>query len=369
MESSFVFEGSLHPSIHTCHAGMLYEYRPGEFLAAWFGGEFESSSDSVILTSKYIKEKGTWSQPKVTVNVYKHAAGNPRIFRGPDNALWLIVPINYGKWCAGGSELFLKRSFDDGESWTDLERFCPEYKVLGKNKPIRLTNGTWIIPLEYEPAGDVCFLYSDDNGSNWNMSNVDSGDAYLDQPTVVENPDSSLLAYMRSWDGLIFQTRSKDFGKTWTKAEPTALRNNNSGIDMTILKSGKLILAHNPTALGSRGDVVLYGDPKKVPVRYLIPAFQDYISDLVFDEDHQMMDFSEKEGRYGYPSWGPRTPLVLSVSDDNGNHWHQGIVLEDKPGEYSYPCVIQDSAGLIHVFYTWNRVKMKHVQLCEAELA
>ena len=37
------------------------------------------------------------------------------------------------------------------------------------------------------------------------------------------------------------------------------------------------------------------------------------------------------------------------------------LVLEDQPGEYSYPAIIQTSDGLVHATYTWKRQRIKHV--------
>ncbi len=35
--------------------------------------------------------------------------------------------------------------------------------------------------------------------------------------------------------------------------------------------------------------------------------------------------------------------------------------LEQSKGEYSYPAVIQSKDGLVHILYTWNRKKLRHV--------
>jgi alpha-L-rhamnosidase len=45
------------------------------------------------------------------------------------------------------------------------------------------------------------------------------------------------------------------------------------------------------------------------------------------------------------------------------------LVLEDEPGEYSYPTVIQASDGVVHVIYTWHRTRMKHVAIDPSKLA
>jgi predicted neuraminidase len=43
-------------------------------------------------------------------------------------------------------------------------------------------------------------------------------------------------------------------------------------------------------------------------------------------------------------------------------------VLEDAPGEYSYPAVIQADDGSLHITYTWNRRRIRHVSVAPNEL-
>ena len=59
-------------------------------------------------------------------------------------------------------------------------------------------------------------------------------------------------------------------------------------------------------------------------------------------------------------SGGPRTPLNVAVSAD-GKMWSDALVLENEPGEYSYPAVIQTADGKVHITYTWKRKRIKHV--------
>jgi predicted neuraminidase len=43
-----------------------------------------------------------------------------------------------------------------------------------------------------------------------------------------------------------------------------------------------------------------------------------------------------------------RSPLNVAISED-GKHWQSVLVLEDQPGEYSYPAVIQTADGMAHI--------------------
>jgi hypothetical protein len=68
------------------------------------------------------------------------------------------------------------------------------------------------------------------------------------------------------------------------------------------------------------------------------------------------------------PTARGRTPLAVSLSDD-GKVWRRALVLEDQPGEYSYPAVIQSSDGLVHITYTWKRARIRHSVVNPKDLA
>jgi predicted neuraminidase len=56
-----------------------------------------------------------------------------------------------------------------------------------------------------------------------------------------------------------------------------------------------------------------------------------------------------------------RSPLDLAISNDDGRTWGAPKVLEDGPGEFSYPAIIQSADGKLHITYTWKRRRIKHV--------
>jgi predicted neuraminidase len=66
--------------------------------------------------------------------------------------------------------------------------------------------------------------------------------------------------------------------------------------------------------------------------------------------------------------WGRRNVLNLAISED-GAEWKEVATIEkEDTGEFSYPAMIQTSNGLIHMTYTWNRQKVKHVVVDPSKL-
>ena len=63
-----------------------------------------------------------------------------------------------------------------------------------------------------------------------------------------------------------------------------------------------------------------------------------------------------------------RSPLNVAVAGGEKD-WQAALVLEDQPGEYSYPAVIQTADGLVHAAYTWKRQRIKHVVIDPMKLA
>ncbi len=303
MEKEFIFDSA---PFAQCHASTLVQDSQGGLVASWFGGTREGAQDVGIWISREVN--GEWMSPVEAVSEECVPCWNPVLFLAPDERMWLFYKVGESPRSWSGGFVF---SDDDGRSWSE-PTLLPA-GILGpiKNKPILMSNGEILCPTSVEAyrawTGWVEKMSLD--GSCWERygpityPGVNRG---LIQPTVVELETGRVTAFLRSTKeiGSICIADSDDYGETWSEARKTELPNPNSGIDAVKLNDGCVVMVYNHS----------------------------------------------RDSRY---------PLNVGLSDD-GDCWRVRKVLEDEPGEYSYPAVIQTTDGLIHTVYTYKREKIRH---------
>ncbi|MES2707424.1 MAG: sialidase family protein [Verrucomicrobiota bacterium] len=319
LSSEFIYESAPFPA---CHASTLAETKEG-VVAAWFGGTQEKHPDVGIWVSR--QENGKWTVPAEAANgvqysktdgtVVRHPSWNPVLFQAKNGPLLLFYKVGPTPETWWG---MLTRSQDGGRTWEEPHRL-PE-GILGpiKNKPVQLPGGDLLCPVSHESPEDnsrwtVTFERTPDLGRTWSTTGpLNDGIAIQAiQPSVLFTDGGGLLAIGRTRQNRIFQTASADGGRTWGTMTLGSLPNPNSGTDAVTLKDGRQLIIYNHVP----------GDP----------------------------------GEWG----GKRTPLNLAVSRD-GKTWQAALVLEDQPGEYSYPAIIQTADGKVHITYTWKRQRIRH---------
>lgn len=296
----------------------------GDLLVTWYGGSYESSDDQVLFLSRLKKGTHSWSKPEILIRSPGMPPGNAVLFTTRDDRVWLIwgrmegsQPMLRGTgWSA--CSLRVRTSSDNGVTWTEDKPFFHDtFGWLPRNLPIYLSDGTLVVPLSDELHGrrsdgrqiDLSFFVSTkDNGATWTQSGIMRGG---EQPTIIQKNDGTLLAYLRVAPRIL-AAESHDEGKTWTVPRATALKNPDSGISMTRLKNGHLLLVFN-------------------------------------DQD----------------KFDARTPLHIALSTDEGRTWSKPLILETNPGEYSYPSIFQSADERIHIIYTFRRYSIKHVEMNE----
>lgn len=316
--AEFIYETAPFPS---CHASTLAESK-GVLVAAWFGGSDEGNDDVGIWLSRLEGEGWT---PPVEVVHYADSSGkrfpcwNPVLFQPPEGPLLLFYKAGPRPDAWWG---MLVRSSDGGKTW-DEPRRLPD-GALGpiKNKPVLLDDGALLCGSSTEHDGWKARIETTrDGGATWTIQDSLAGSDEFSaiQPTILRGSEGALVLLCRAKEGRIVTSRSVDGGRVWSRLTATELPNPNSGIDGVTLRDGRSLLVYN------------------------------HATTIV--------------GEWG----GPRTPLNLAISPD-ATKWTPMLDLENEPGEYSYPAIIQTADGLVHVSYTWRRTKIKHVTLDPNEL-
>lgn len=226
------------------------------------------------------------------------------------------------------------RSKDGGESWLapvditsqvygagckDLTRRNWQAAFVTSGNGLQMRNGRIIFVLNVRQTTSAFvenyILYSDDGGYKWRVSrgspkNPRGGN----EAKVVELNDGSLLMHIR-WTPNRLQSRSYDYGETWT--------------DATVI--GSL------PASSSNGDLIVYTSTKNG-----------------YDKD-RLITLVDSRAWNGKPSGYPGVP-VFYVSYDEGMTWTNKKTLYSQAAGYSSLAILKDgSIGILaELTQPWN---------------
>jgi predicted neuraminidase len=300
------------PPTKSCHASTIAQMTDGRLVTAWFGGDEEGNKDVAIWLAR--REEGRWTKPVEVADGQqpdgtRFPCWNPVLFQAPgDGPLVLFFKVGPRPSQWRGMRM---TSDDGGRTWTHPTPLPDDILGPVKDKPVLLKDGNLLCPSSTEDHGwQIHMEFTKDLGRTWQRTGAlnDAKVWSAIQPTILDHgADAGLQLLCRTRQRVIAESWSRDGGRTWSPLVATRLANPNSGIDAVQLRDGRSLLVYNPTT-------------------------------------------------------DQRTPLAIALSAD-GHAWKAGPVLESEPGEYSYPALIQTSDGLVHVTYTWKRLRIRHVVL------
>jgi len=292
----------------SCHGATITELPDGSLMAAWYSGAYEKATDVAIFASVLHRGDREWGEPFILQDTPGFSEGNPVLYTGADGRVWFFFVTMFGDMWTD-CKVFYTTSNDGGETWAEKKTLREETGWMTRNKPVEPGDGTLILPMYDEDRWQPRFMLTEDGGDSWSVAGEDiavPGGGI--QPSVIVLDNGALLAFLRTGEpgGNIWTIESADGGKTWGGATRTGLPNPNAAVDAVKLASGNVALAFN---------------------------------DSKYD----------------------RTPLNVALSPDDGDTWTANCSIEKKFGEFSYPAIIQDSSGFIHLVYTYKREKIRHV--------
>lgn len=354
------------------HAAFLHRQDNGALICAWFGGSLEGKSDISIYAAVLAKGASSWGAPQRLSFDPDHSEQNPVLFQAPDDRLILFHTSqpsgNQDECRIRMAEIAIdptdptRPSASEGR-YLDLPRGCFVRAPLTVRK-----DGAWLLPIfrcvqrpgqKWNGSHDTAALgISEDGGRSWRLEELaDSTGCVHMSPVRIGDGNGTLAAFFRRRQAdFVYRTESADEGRSWTVPAPTDLPNNNSSIAAITLADGRVAVICNPVNQDASSDrrASLYdelgaddGRPDADPAGGIVPV------------------------------WGvPRAPVSVCLSADGGRTFPQRILIEDGPGtclsndstdgrnrEMSYPWLLADPDGSLHIAYTYHRRAIKYVRL------
>jgi len=321
MTMAYACEDCLVPSVHGAN---VIEKLDGGLLATWFGGSREGGKDVVLWGADFSPATQRWSRPRhiigpaetqTALGRYIKTVGNSVLVRGERGELGLYyVSVSVGGWA--GSSLNVMRSRDEGKTWDVPRRLITSpflnVSTLNKSAAIHYTDGTIGLPVYHEFIGKFAeLLHLDSDGRVLDKIRITDGRHSI-QPLLLPLDGQNVIALMRDTGprpGHVRISLSDDAGKHWSAEKSLNLPNPDSAVAGLRRPDGSLLLVFNDLEAG-------------------------------------------------------RSRLALAVSRDQGQNWktvRYFELLNDGKSEFSYPYMIRGSDGRMHLLYTWNRTRIRHV--------
>jgi len=290
------------------HAATITVFSDGELMAGWYSydGEHELAGSAIYLAKKPAGSNA-WETPQLHIDRPK-GDGNPVLYSEGDR-VWLFQAVVPFGWAT--SHIEVQESFDRGLTWTSPAVLSEGIGGNTKYPPIRLADGTLLLPA-YNELLQRSIFYASTDGTQWELRSAAVSDPGNLQPSIVQLENGRLLSVMRNEKkGRLWMMASDDGAKTWLEPSDSGFPNPGSATEMIQLQNGHLMLIFNDSS-------------------------------------------------------SARRPLSVAISSDDGKTWPYKRIIADGDQTYSYPSAIQGPDGLIHILYSYNREKIMHVTINEA---
>lgn len=323
--------GSPAPSVHSAAA---VELPDGTIRAYWFGGSREGASDVAIWSAA--TSGGAWSTPEVVVDRDQvsrgtrrlvRKLGNPVAYVGEDGRVTLfVVSVSLGGW--SGSSVNRIRLDPEGREVVSMNRLVASpilnLGTLVRGAALGAGPGEVLLPAYHETLKKFPQLLRVGREGKVLTRGGPAVRGDLFQPWILESLEAGWELFLRRGEGkeaTIHHSHTE--GGDWSDPVAIPVANPNAGISALRLADGSLLLAANP-------------DPDSRENLVLLRAAE------------------------------PSGPWVRVFTVDTSGREEDERDL--KQVEYSYPWLMTDREGTVHLFYTWNRREIRHWRIGQDQL-
>lgn len=311
------------------HPACIMELDNGDLYLSYYGGSDEYGTDTAVYAKRLKAGETTWGKAEVIADTPWTSEGNPVVWQAPDGLVWLFYVNRYGDtW--SDSIIKGKVSRDGAKTWSDSFMVTWERGTMVRGRPILLNDGNYLLPVYHETGFDrenvgadtmSFFLRLDPKTHTWTESSRIKSRLGNLQPAPVQIDDNYLISYSRrggGYDGKVkgylVRSESHDGGRTWSEGVDSKFPNPNAAADFIKLKNGHLLLVYND-------------------------SFVD------------------------------RTPLTVSISEDNDKTYPYKRNIGEGDNSFAYPMAMQTKDGKIHVIYTSDqRTTIHHAVFDESAI-
>ncbi|MCA9231242.1 MAG: exo-alpha-sialidase [Planctomycetales bacterium] len=280
----------------------------------WYSGAGDDH-DPARLVEIHSDDGGkTWSDPQtVQENVGQMNVMSANLVETASGKILLIyIQIESNRL----ANLKVKESTDNGATWSEARPLSQgtDGLIFAVNSAVvRLASGRILLAAYGSPSAwqaDEHFrsysYYSDDEGQTWQRSanEVDCPMRGAMEPEIEQLSDGRIMMLIRTQTTRMYRSYSADEGATWSEAEATDIVHPESSLQLQRIPDSNAL--------------VLFWNNAVVP-----------------GADHQ----------------GPRTPLTMAVSSNDGQTWQKVTNIEDDPqGSYCY-LTMAFREDLLHLVY------------------
>jgi predicted neuraminidase len=351
------------------HAANLMHLPNGDLACVWFGGTQEGMADISVHFSRLPAGCEAWTPAVRLADDPTRSEQNPVLFPAPDGRLWLL----YTSQKSGNQDTAVVRrrvSTDHGATWSEPATLLDAPGTFVRQPVCVTKDGKWLLPIfecrtrpgeKWTGNRDTsAVMVSRDGGRTWSRHAVPASVGLVHMNILDLGGKGFVALYRSRWADRIYRSHSHD-GEVWSAPEPTMLPNNNSSIQATALRDGRIALVYNASSAENARERRL--------------SLYDEIEDDDAPAGTVEAESDAMPAREAF--WGaPRAPLCLALSDDGGRNWREPLVIDESDGycltnnsrdrlnrELSYPSIRQGADGRLHIAYTYFRQAIKYVTL------